>query len=214
MMFGRNHCAVLNTVQSPAFVETWAQTDVSVWEWHPDGFGHSESGVLSVLSFLTTSLCVCGQVSCSSCPAAPSMVVTTLPGSRIIRQSSQPESSAPCCRTGCVHNAVVSTSLKQLRDHSDGGIAGIAADSLRINGAMRNFKQVLHRLNRSAIIFLLCKYVCVSRVYNSLRSYGSATCYIVSLRKAKHGIFTFISMLNQRNYINYNFRNGRIQCFF
>lgn len=85
----------------------------------------------------------CGQVSCSSCPAAPSMVVTALPGSRIIRQSSQPEASAPCCRAACVQHShsVVSTSLKQLRDHND-GIAGIAADSLRINGAMSNFKQV------------------------------------------------------------------------
>lgn len=89
-------------------------------------------------------LVICGQVSCSSCPATSSMVVTTLPGSRIIRQSSQPEASAPCCRAGCVqHSAsVVSTSLRQLRDHSEGGIAGIAADSLRINGAMSNFKQV------------------------------------------------------------------------
>lgn len=87
--------------------------------------------------------CMFEQVSCSSCPAAPSMVVTTLPGSRIIRQSSQPESSAPCCRAACVQHShsVVSTSLKQLRDHND-GIAGIAADSLRINGAMSNFKQV------------------------------------------------------------------------
>lgn len=93
---------------------------------------------------------VCGQVSCSSCPAAPSMVVTTLPGNRIIRQSSQPESSTPCCRTGCIHNPVVSTSLKQLREqHSDGGIAGIAADSLRINGAMRNFKQVQQNNNNN-----------------------------------------------------------------
>lgn len=32
-------------------------------------------------------------------------------------------------------------SLRQLRDPSD-GIAGIAADSLRINGAMRPFRQV------------------------------------------------------------------------
>lgn len=90
-------------------------------------------------------LCVCGQVSCSSFPAAtaPPMVVTALPGSRIIRQSSQPEASAtPCCGAGCVHSAsAASTSLRQLRDHGD-GIAGIAADSLRINGAMRNFRQV------------------------------------------------------------------------
>lgn len=84
----------------------------------------------------------CGlQVSCSSCPVATPSVVTTLPGSRIIRQSSQPEASAPCCGSNCVHGAAPSTSLRQLRDHGD-GIAGIAADSLRINGAMRNFRQV------------------------------------------------------------------------
>lgn len=81
------------------------------------------------------------QVSCSSCPVTTPSVVTTLPGSRIIRQSSQPESSAPCCGVSCVHGTAPSTSLRQLRDHGD-GIAGIAADSLRINGAMRNFRQV------------------------------------------------------------------------
>ncbi|KAB0801389.1 hypothetical protein PPYR_05743 [Photinus pyralis] len=80
--------------------------------------------------------CLNAPASCSSCPAPPT-VVTTLPGSRIIRQSSQPEASAPCC----VHGAAPSTSLRQLRDHGEGGIAGIAADSLRINGAMRNFRQ-------------------------------------------------------------------------
>ncbi|XP_030756175.1 small conductance calcium-activated potassium channel protein isoform X1 [Sitophilus oryzae] len=91
--------------------------------------------------------CLNAPVSCSSCPVAPaSSVVTTLPSSRIIRQSSQPEASAaPCCGTGCVHHGVAahpSTSLRQLRDHDAGGIAGIAADSLRINGAMRNFRQL------------------------------------------------------------------------
>ncbi|GLV46726.1 small conductance calcium-activated potassium channel [Carabus blaptoides fortunei] len=88
--------------------------------------------------------CLNAQVSCSSFPAAsaPPMIVTALPGSRIIRQSSQPEASAtPCCGAGCVHSAsAASTSLRQLRDHGD-GIAGIAADSLRINGAMRAREQ-------------------------------------------------------------------------
>lgn len=91
-------------------------------------------------------LSVTFQVSCSSCPVAPAAIVTTLPGSRIIRQSSQPEASvAPCCGVSCVHNSGAthpSTSLRQLRDHDSGGIAGIAADSLRINGAMRHFRQV------------------------------------------------------------------------
>lgn len=104
--------------------------------------------------------CMFKQVSCSSCPAAPSMVVTTLPGSRIIRQSSQPESSAPCCRAACVQHShsVVSTSLKQLRDHND-GIAGIAADSLRINGAMSNFKQVQLHYNYIYLPYILTKYI-------------------------------------------------------
>ncbi|XP_059478639.1 small conductance calcium-activated potassium channel protein isoform X2 [Neocloeon triangulifer] len=55
--------------------------------------------------------------------------------SRIIRQSSQPESSCIHC-----HHPVPSASLRQLREPGD-GIAGIAADSLRINGAIRQFKQ-------------------------------------------------------------------------
>ncbi|KAH1023437.1 small conductance calcium-activated potassium channel protein isoform X1 [Dendroctonus ponderosae] len=90
--------------------------------------------------------CLNAPVSCSSCPVAPAAIVTTLPGSRIIRQSSQPEASAaPCCGASCVLHvgaAHPSTSLRQLRDHESGGIAGIAADSLRINGAMRNFRQL------------------------------------------------------------------------
>ncbi|CAG9855335.1 unnamed protein product [Phyllotreta striolata] len=80
--------------------------------------------------------CLSAPVSCSSCPSTTPSVVTT----RIIRQSSQPEASAPCCGSNCVHGTSASTSLRQLRDHGD-GIAGIAADSLRINGAMRNFRQ-------------------------------------------------------------------------
>ncbi|CAB3364362.1 Hypothetical predicted protein [Cloeon dipterum] len=56
--------------------------------------------------------------------------------SRIIRQSSQPESSCIHC-----HHPAPSASLRQLREPGD-GIAGIAADSLRINGAIRQFKQL------------------------------------------------------------------------
>ncbi|XP_050313355.1 small conductance calcium-activated potassium channel protein isoform X1 [Anthonomus grandis grandis] len=93
--------------------------------------------------------CLNAPVSCSSCPVAPAAIVTTLPGSRIIRQSSQPEASAaPYCGVSCAHHGGAgvghpSSSLRQLRDHdSGGGIAGIAADSLRINGAMRHFRQL------------------------------------------------------------------------
>ncbi|XP_041452197.1 small conductance calcium-activated potassium channel protein isoform X12 [Drosophila obscura] len=82
----------------------------------------------------------------------PPVLITSSPtnGSRIIRQSSQPESSttAICCGTHatCVGHAhshtVPNVSLKQLRESTQDGIAGIAADSLRINGGMRPFKQL------------------------------------------------------------------------
>lgn len=77
----------------------------------------------------------------------PPVLITSSPnsGSRIIRQSSQPESStlALCCNGhSCIHpHSVASASLRQLRDPSE-AISGIAAESLRINGAMRPFKQV------------------------------------------------------------------------
>lgn len=73
----------------------------------------------------------------------PPVLITSSPnsGSRIIRQSSQPEASnVICCAHSCSHTAP-NVSLRQLRDPSE-GIAGIAADSLRINGAMRPFRQV------------------------------------------------------------------------
>ncbi|KAJ4441535.1 hypothetical protein ANN_11391 [Periplaneta americana] len=73
--------------------------------------------------------------------------------SRIIRQSSQPEASAPAsCSGQCVHHlhgsapSQPSVSLRQLREPGD-GIAGIAADSLRINGAIRQFKQIARGKN-------------------------------------------------------------------
>ncbi|XP_031630852.1 small conductance calcium-activated potassium channel protein-like, partial [Contarinia nasturtii] len=73
----------------------------------------------------------------------PPVLITSSPnsGSRIIRQSSQPEASnVICCQHACSHTT---PSLRQLREPSEGiaGIAGIAADSLRINGAMRPFRQ-------------------------------------------------------------------------
>lgn len=80
----------------------------------------------------------------------PPVLITASPpnGSRIIRQSSQPESSSSTICYGiqnsCGHSHTVpNVSLKQLRDSNIDGIAGIAADSLRINGGMRPFKQVL-----------------------------------------------------------------------
>ncbi|XP_037903330.1 small conductance calcium-activated potassium channel protein isoform X3 [Hermetia illucens] len=75
----------------------------------------------------------------------PPVLITSSPtsGSRIIRQSSQPEASTVICCGGhiCGHSHTApNVSLRQLREPSD-GIAGIAADSLRINGGMRPFKQ-------------------------------------------------------------------------
>lgn len=79
----------------------------------------------------------------------PPVLVTCSPtnGNRVIRQSSQPEASTNivCCErySSCGHsNTVPNVSLKQLQRDTTDGIAGIAADSLRINGAMRPFKQV------------------------------------------------------------------------
>ncbi|KAJ6634851.1 Small conductance calcium-activated potassium channel protein [Pseudolycoriella hygida] len=78
----------------------------------------------------------------------PPVLITGSPnsGSRIIRQSSQPEASSICCgghSNTCMHPQ--SVSLRQISDKREAseGIAGIAADSLRINGAMRPFKQWL-----------------------------------------------------------------------
>lgn len=69
----------------------------------------------------------------------PPALLIPASNARIIRQSSQPESSA--CAAHCPHHGHGSASLRQLREPGD-GIAGIAADSLRINGGMRPFKQV------------------------------------------------------------------------
>ncbi|XP_034943561.1 small conductance calcium-activated potassium channel protein-like [Chelonus insularis] len=81
---------------------------------------------------------------CCPCQAPPPPVlVTTSPSTRIIRQSSQPEGTACCCSGCCcpVHAGTApSASLRQLREPGD-GIAGIAADSLRINGGIRQFRQ-------------------------------------------------------------------------
>ncbi|XP_047506402.1 small conductance calcium-activated potassium channel protein isoform X2 [Pieris napi] len=85
--------------------------------------------------------CGCSSLhAVSACPVIqpPALLLPTT-SNRIIRQSSQPESSA--CAAHCAHHSHhPSASLRQLREPGD-GIAGIAADSLRINGGMRPFKQ-------------------------------------------------------------------------
>ncbi|XP_050563768.1 small conductance calcium-activated potassium channel protein isoform X10 [Spodoptera frugiperda] len=88
--------------------------------------------------------CGCSSLhAVSTCPVIqpPALLLPTT-STRIIRQSSQPESSA--CAAHCPHHPHhhPSASLRQLREPGD-GIAGIAADSLRINGGMRPFKQGL-----------------------------------------------------------------------
>lgn len=72
----------------------------------------------------------------------PPVLVTSSPvnGNRIIRQSSQPEQGI-YTSNNCVAHTGQSNSLRQLKDQSE-GIAGIAGDCMRINGAMRPFKQV------------------------------------------------------------------------
>lgn len=78
--------------------------------------------------------------------AIPPVFITTSPtGSRMIRQSSQPETNTGCCGGHtCTHphSAAASSSMRQLREAQSEGISNIVADSLRINGAMRPFKQV------------------------------------------------------------------------
>ncbi|KOX76453.1 Small conductance calcium-activated potassium channel protein [Melipona quadrifasciata] len=106
---------------------------------------------------------------CCPCQVPPPPVlVTTSPSARIIRQSSQPEASACCCSGCCcpLHTGTApsAASLRQLREPSD-GIAGIAADSLRINGGIRQFRQ-----NHSAI----------GALWKTGNSVGSVICLFVS----------------------------------
>lgn len=91
----------------------------------------------------------------------PPVLITSSPnsGSRIIRQSSQPEASnVICCQHACSHTT---PSLRQLREPSE-GIAGIAADSLRINGAMRPFRQVRFFYSSTSTFKNLCRCLPVS----------------------------------------------------
>ncbi|CAH0766526.1 unnamed protein product [Bemisia tabaci] len=75
---------------------------------------------------------------------APTVHLTMSPSSRIIRQSSQPEAtcSGHCCHVhGGSASPIPSGSMRHLRDPAD-GLAMIAAESLRYNGAIRQFKQL------------------------------------------------------------------------
>lgn len=70
-------------------------------------------------------------------------------GSRVIRQSSQPEeSSANYCVSNCPHVFVTPNhSLRQSKEGNE-GIAEIAADSLRVNGVMKPFRQVSSKISQ------------------------------------------------------------------
>lgn len=83
------------------------------------------------------------QLQQSHLATIPPVLITTSSsgnGSRIIRQSSQPEASSSVCCGG--HTCTHPHAMRQLREAQSEGIAGIAADTLRISGAMRPFKQV------------------------------------------------------------------------
>lgn len=70
----------------------------------------------------------------------PTVLTTLHRENRMLRQHSQPETSCYHCQVG--NNA--SASLRQLKEATTGdAIAGIAADTLRINGAFRQFRQVV-----------------------------------------------------------------------
>ena len=67
----------------------------------------------------------------------------------MLRQHSQPETSCFHCQ---VSNA--SSSLRQLKEANTGdAIAGIAADTLRINGAIRQFRQVVFPVGHLTFYF-------------------------------------------------------------
>ncbi|XP_035705069.1 small conductance calcium-activated potassium channel protein isoform X4 [Folsomia candida] len=77
----------------------------------------------------------------------------------IRRQHSQPESSCLYC------HAHSSTSLRHLRGLEADGIAGIAADSLRFNGAIRQFKQ--HTLLLNPLTLAQSRRKCLRRAFTT-----------------------------------------------
>ena len=122
------------------------------------GIRHSTASVTGYLTPAAAGRCHCerrqshslgrssSRESVRSSQPPPTVLLTTSPSSRIIRQSSQPETTCAghCCHHLHHHSNSTpgpSSSLRQLRDPGE-NIACIAADSLRINGAIRQFKQV------------------------------------------------------------------------
>lgn len=103
----------------------------------------SSGGVKTQMVVVTGSGATQNQTHLSAIP--PVFITTSPTGSRMIRQSSQPETNTACCGGHtCTHphTSAPSSSLRQLREAQSEGISNIVADSLRINGAMRPFKQV------------------------------------------------------------------------
>lgn len=76
-------------------------------------------------------------------PSSALQTSSPLLGSRVIRQSSQPEeSSANYCVSNCPHVFITPNhSLRQSKENNE-GIADIGADLLRFNGVMKPFRQV------------------------------------------------------------------------
>lgn len=132
----------------------------------------------------------------------------------MIRQSSQPEAAAAhCCCSGCscpLHASLgyavgssvgggsggvlatgaisggipsAAASLRQLREPGD-GIAGIAADSLRINGGIRQFRQVTQMLYYTLSLFPLffSFYIVYSLIYSEPPTLFS---YITHMRNGR-----------------------------
>lgn len=119
-------------------------------------------------------------------PHIPPVLITASPNSgsqRIIRQSSQPEASnIVCCSSYSCSHREPSVSLRQLREPSE-GIAGIATESLRINGAMRPFRQVSFFVS---LFFRWRNQPPLSHIYNNKLS---AT-IVVDLARSRRSFFT------------------------
>ena len=74
----------------------------------------------------------------------------------MLRQHSHPETSCFHCQV-----TTASSSLRQLKEVNSGdAIAGIAADTLRINGAIRQFRQVAFPVGHSILFLFLSSNLC------------------------------------------------------
>ncbi|XP_043265005.1 small conductance calcium-activated potassium channel protein 2 [Colletes gigas] len=150
------HCRLDNDVQPPPQQQTQVQQPIvpTIYRSRQPHHQHrcrcdrrdslAPSSALHLARSVSRESVKSGHHCCPCQAPPPPVLVTTSPSARIIRQSSQPEASACCCSGCCcpLHagTAPSAASLRQLREPGD-GIAGIAADSLRINGGIRQFRQ-------------------------------------------------------------------------